>query len=101
MDLAVKDIRRHLGKFVATIVGVSMLLAIVLVMNGIYRGNIADGAKYNPTTDTWTTIPTPPNATSLAGGSQFFPGVTEMVSYPSLNLALGGFKQLRNRGGRS
>jgi putative ABC transport system permease protein len=43
MDLAVKDIRRHVGKFVATIVGVSMLLAIVLVMNGIYRGNIADG----------------------------------------------------------
>ena len=26
MDLAIKDIRRHLGKFVATIVGVSMLL---------------------------------------------------------------------------
>ncbi len=43
MDLALKDIRRHLGKFFATIVGVGMLLAIVLVMNGIYRGNIADG----------------------------------------------------------
>ncbi len=43
MDLALKDIRRHLGKFLATIVGVAMLLAIVLVMNGIYRGNIEDG----------------------------------------------------------
>ena len=43
MDLALKDIRRHLGKFLATIAGVAMLLAIVLVMNGIYRGNIADG----------------------------------------------------------
>ncbi len=43
MDLALKDIRRHLGKFVATIVGVAMLLAIVLVMNGIYQGNIRDG----------------------------------------------------------
>ena len=43
MDLALKDIRRHLGKFVATIAGVAMLLAIVLVMNGIYQGNIADG----------------------------------------------------------
>ncbi|MBE7416469.1 MAG: ABC transporter permease [Ideonella sp.] len=43
MDLALKDIRRHVGKFVATIVGVAMLLAIVLVMNGIYQGNIADG----------------------------------------------------------
>ncbi|MEZ5646282.1 MAG: ABC transporter permease [Burkholderiaceae bacterium] len=43
MDLALKDIRRHLGKFIATIAGVAMLLAIVLVMNGIYRGNIEDG----------------------------------------------------------
>lgn len=43
MELALKDIRRHLGKFVATIVGVAMLLAIVLVMNGIYRGSIVDG----------------------------------------------------------
>lgn len=55
MDLAVKDIRRHLGKFVATIVGVSMLLAIVLVMNGIYRGNIADGVWLidHTVTDLW------------------------------------------------
>lgn len=55
MDLAVKDIRRHLGKFVATIVGVSMLLAIVLVMNGIYRGNIDDGVWLieNTATDLW------------------------------------------------
>lgn len=43
MELALKDIRRHLGKFLATIIGVAMLLAIVLVMNGIYRGNIEDG----------------------------------------------------------
>lgn len=43
MDLAVQDIRRHLGKFAATIVGVGLLLAIVLTMNGIYRGQISDG----------------------------------------------------------
>jgi len=43
MDLALKDTRRHLGKFIATVVGVGMLLAIVLLMNGIYRGNIFDG----------------------------------------------------------
>ena len=43
MELAFKDIRRHLGKFLATIAGVAMLLSIVLVMNGIYRGNIEDG----------------------------------------------------------
>jgi len=55
MDLALKDIRRHLGKFVATIVGVAMLLAIVLVMNGIYSGNIADGVWLieNTATDLW------------------------------------------------
>jgi putative ABC transport system permease protein len=55
MDLAIKDIRRHLGKFVATIAGVAMLLAIVLVMNGIYQGNIADGVWLidNTSTDLW------------------------------------------------
>lgn len=55
MELALKDIRRHLGKFLATIAGVAMLLAIVLVMNGIYRGNIEDGVWLieNTGTDLW------------------------------------------------
>jgi putative ABC transport system permease protein len=55
MDLALKDIRRHVGKFVATIVGVGMLLSIVLVMNGIYRGNIYDGVWLieNTAADLW------------------------------------------------
>jgi putative ABC transport system permease protein len=55
MELALKDIRRHLGKFLATIVGVAMLLAIVLVMNGIYQGNIQDGVWLidNTSTDLW------------------------------------------------
>jgi len=55
MDLAIKDIRRHVGKFIATIAGVAMLLAIVLVMNGIYQGNIADGVWLidNTATDLW------------------------------------------------
>jgi putative ABC transport system permease protein len=43
MDLAIKDVQRHLGKFIVTTIGVGLLLAIVLIMNGIYRGNIADG----------------------------------------------------------
>lgn len=43
MDLAVKDMRRHAGKFATTAIGVGLLIAIVLTMNGIYRGNIADG----------------------------------------------------------
>ena len=55
MDLALKDIRRQLGKFFATIAGVGMLLAIVLVMNGIYRGNIFDGIWLieNTAADLW------------------------------------------------
>lgn len=43
MDLAIKDVRRHFGKFLATIIGVGLLQTIVLTMNGIYRGNVADG----------------------------------------------------------
>ena len=55
MDLALRDIRRHVGKFIATIIGVGMLLAIVLVMNGIYRGNIFDGVWLieNTAADLW------------------------------------------------
>src|SRR4030065_2562666 len=55
MDLAVKDIRRHLGKFFATIIGVGLLLTIVLVMNGIYQGNIYDGVWLieNTAADLW------------------------------------------------
>lgn len=55
MELALKDIRRHLGKFLATILGVAMLLAIVLVMNGIYQGNIQDGVWLidHTETDLW------------------------------------------------
>jgi putative ABC transport system permease protein len=55
MDLALRDIRRQVGKFIATIIGVGMLLAIVLVMNGIYRGNIFDGIWLieNTAADLW------------------------------------------------
>lgn len=55
MDLALRDVRRHLGKFAATSAGVGMLLAIVLVMNGIYRGNIFDGIWLieNTAADLW------------------------------------------------
>jgi len=43
VDLALKDFQRHVGKFAATTIGVGLLVAIVLTMNGIYRGNIHDG----------------------------------------------------------
>jgi len=43
MDLAIRDIRQHLGRFLATVVGIGMLFAIVLSMNGIYRGFVFEG----------------------------------------------------------
>jgi putative ABC transport system permease protein len=51
MDLAIKDVRRHAGRFAATVVGVGLLIAIVLVMNGMYRGNISDGVWFIEHTD--------------------------------------------------
>lgn len=40
--LAKEDIRHTLGKFTVTAMGVGMLLGIVLIMMGVYRGMIAD-----------------------------------------------------------
>lgn len=42
MNLALKDIRHNLGRFVLTTMGVGMLLMIVMGMAGIYRGVVED-----------------------------------------------------------
>ncbi len=42
INLAYKDIRHSFVKFVVTAMGVGMLLGIVLIMIGVYRGMIAD-----------------------------------------------------------
>ncbi len=42
MNLAGRDIRHNLGRFVLTCVGVGLLLGIVLSMIGIYRGLVDD-----------------------------------------------------------
>jgi putative ABC transport system permease protein len=42
MNLAVKDIRHNLGRFLLTGIGIGMLLMIVMGMLGIYRGLIQD-----------------------------------------------------------
>jgi putative ABC transport system permease protein len=42
MNLAVKDIRHNLGRFLLTSIGIGMLLMIVMGMVGIYRGLIQD-----------------------------------------------------------
>lgn len=42
INLAQKDIQYKLGTFIITAVGVGMLLGIVLIMIGVYRGMIVD-----------------------------------------------------------
>ncbi len=42
MNLAVKDIRHNIGRFLLTGIGIGMLLMIVMGMLGIYRGLIQD-----------------------------------------------------------
>ena len=42
IDLAAKDIKHTFGKFLVTAMGVGMLLGIVLIMIGVYRGMMAD-----------------------------------------------------------
>jgi len=42
INLAYKDIKYAFGKFIITAIGVGMLLGIVLIMIGVYRGMIID-----------------------------------------------------------
>lgn len=42
INLAQKDIAHSLGKFLVTAMGVGMLLGIVLIMMGVYRGMVVD-----------------------------------------------------------
>jgi len=42
VNLASRDIRYHLGRFVLTGLGVGLLLATVMAMGGIYRGMVED-----------------------------------------------------------
>jgi len=42
INLAKKDISHTLGKFIVTAMGVGMLLGIVLIMIGVYRGMLVD-----------------------------------------------------------
>ncbi len=42
MNLAVRDIRYHRGRFILTSIGLGLLLGVVMSMGGIYRGLFAD-----------------------------------------------------------
>ena len=55
MNLAFRDIRHSLGRFLLTCVGLSMLLGVVLSMIGIYRGMVQDALTVarSPQADIW------------------------------------------------
>ncbi|MBI5655422.1 MAG: ABC transporter permease, partial [Geobacter sp.] len=42
MNLALRDIRHHRGRFVQTCLGLGLLLGVVMSMGGIYRGLFTD-----------------------------------------------------------
>ncbi|CAK0761394.1 putative ABC transport system permease protein [uncultured Gammaproteobacteria bacterium] len=55
MNLAWRDIRHHLGRFLLTCVGLGLLLGVVLSMIGIYRGLVDDALTLvrAPAADLW------------------------------------------------
>jgi putative ABC transport system permease protein len=55
MNLAYRDIRHNLGRFLLTGVGLGLLLAVVLAMIGIYRGLVVDALTIAraPAADLW------------------------------------------------
>lgn len=55
MNLAYRDIRHNLGRFLLTCFGLSLLVAVVLSMIGIYRGLVEDALTLvrSPAADVW------------------------------------------------
>jgi putative ABC transport system permease protein len=55
MNLAVRDIRHNVGRFLLTCLGLSLLLAVVLSMIGIYRGLVHEALTLvrAPAADIW------------------------------------------------
>ncbi len=55
MNLAYRDVRHNLGRFLLTCFGLSLLLGVVLSMIGIYRGLVADALTLvrAPNVDVW------------------------------------------------
>jgi putative ABC transport system permease protein len=55
MNLAIRDIRHNLGRFLLTSIGLGLLLGVVLSMIGIYRGLVADALSLvrGPGADLW------------------------------------------------
>jgi putative ABC transport system permease protein len=55
MNLAYRDVRHNLGRFLMTCAGLGLLLAVVMAMIGIYRGIVVDALTIarTPETDLW------------------------------------------------
>jgi len=55
MNLAIRDVKYHFGRFVLTGIGVGLLLATVMAMGGIYRGMVEDALSIvrAPGADLW------------------------------------------------
>ena len=55
MNLAIRDVKYRLGRFVLTGIGVGLLLATVMAMGGIYRGMVEDALSIvrAPGADIW------------------------------------------------
>lgn len=55
MNLAYRDIRHNLGRFLLTCVGLGLLLGVVMAMIGIYRGIVVDALTIAraPAVDLW------------------------------------------------
>lgn len=51
MNLAYRDVKYNLGRFIVTCMGLALLLGVVLAMIGIYRGLIADAMELVETMD--------------------------------------------------
>ena len=55
MNLAYRDIRHNLFRFILTCLGLGLLLGVVLAMIGIYRGLVVDALTIarSPAVDLW------------------------------------------------
>jgi putative ABC transport system permease protein len=42
VNLAARDVRRNIGRFLGTSLGIALLFTVVLAMAGIYQGLVAD-----------------------------------------------------------
>ncbi|MDD5302806.1 MAG: ABC transporter permease [Elusimicrobia bacterium] len=47
MNLALRDVRYHQGRFVLTSLGLGLLIGVVMSMGGIYRGLVADALSFS------------------------------------------------------